>query len=200
MFKSAPIVALLAALLPATPVAANDGFGGLSATGLTFGQTEAVVMEEEDLFISLDKIAVSYVFRNVTAQDVTGEVIFPLPPIFVGDLMMSSFNLPQDANRDDLVGFTARVNGAPVAVSIDRIAVLPAPWQEDTPASAQYDTPGPDVTATLNQVGIPLSIDAEDLYARLAGAGPLPISRPRWPRHWGWPSSLDSEVRHHRPV
>jgi len=44
----------LAAILFAAPTLANDGFGGLSAAGLTFGQTDAVTMEAEDLFIGID--------------------------------------------------------------------------------------------------------------------------------------------------
>ncbi|NHB76286.1 DUF4424 family protein [Rhodobacter sp. M37P] len=63
---------LVSACLAATPAFANDGFGGLSATGLTFGQTEAIAMEEERLFIGLDRITVDYVFRNLTDRDVTG--------------------------------------------------------------------------------------------------------------------------------
>ena len=47
----------LAVLAIAAPALANDGFGGLAATGLTFGQTEAVAMEEEDLTIGIDRIA-----------------------------------------------------------------------------------------------------------------------------------------------
>ena len=65
----------------ALPALANDGFGGLSATGLTFGQTDAVEMVQEDLFIGIDKVSVDYVFRNSSDQEVTGEVIFPLPPV-----------------------------------------------------------------------------------------------------------------------
>jgi len=42
-------VALLLCL--ATPALANDGFGGFSATGLTFSQTEAGAVESEELFI-----------------------------------------------------------------------------------------------------------------------------------------------------
>ena len=116
------VLALL--ILAAGPVLANDGFGGLSATGLTFGQTEAVVMEEEDLFLSVEQVRVAYVFRNRTAEDVTGEVIFPLPPISLESLSNSDWNLPEEAGRDDLLGFTASVEGKPVAVSIDRIAVI----------------------------------------------------------------------------
>ena len=73
-------------LLP-TAAFANDGYGGLSATGLTFGQTEAVAMQEEDLYIGPKKIKVAYVFQNLTDKDVTGEVIFPLPPIMLAAMM-----------------------------------------------------------------------------------------------------------------
>ena len=74
-------IALFAA--SALPATANDGFGGLSATGLTFDQTGAAAMVEENLFIGIDKIAVDYVFRNFSDHDVPGEVIFPLPPVYV---------------------------------------------------------------------------------------------------------------------
>ncbi len=154
MFR-APLAALL---LLATPALANDGFGGLSATGLHFAQTNAVAMETEDLFIGLDRIRVAYTFRNLTDQDVTGEVIFPLPPIPLQALVNSDFNLPED--RANLVAFTATVAGQPVTPQIDRIAVIEPPWDENRPLSNQYDTPGQDVTATLARLGIPLTIDA----------------------------------------
>lgn len=117
---------------------ANDGFGGLSATGLTFGQTDAVAMVEEDLFIGMDRVAVEYLFRNTTGADVTGEVIFPLPPISIGAQMMSDWNLPDDRGRDNLVNFTATVNGQPVALAIDRQAVIEAPWEESRAAPHRW--------------------------------------------------------------
>ena len=162
----------LAVLALATPALANDGFGGLAATGLTFGQTEAVAMEEEDLTIGIDRIAVDYVFRNLTAADVTGEVIFPLPPIHVGYLMESSWNLPEDTGRDNLVGFKAVVDGKEVAVSVDRIAVLEPEWEEGRPLSFQYDTPGTDVTADLERLGIPVSLDMAKVVDALAALTP----------------------------
>ena len=78
------VLSVLAVVIAASPALANDGFGGLAATGLTFAQTDAVAMEREDLFISVDRIAVDYTFRNLTDADVTGEVIFPLPPLPAG--------------------------------------------------------------------------------------------------------------------
>lgn len=142
----------------ASPACANDGFGGLSATGLTFGQTEAVAMEEERLFIGIDRISVDYVFRNLTQQDVTGEVIFPLPPVGVWSGYEAMMNLPEDLTKPDLVDFTATVDGQPVQVTIDRIAVIQENWENAKPAD-QYDTPGRDVTADLERLGIPLTLD-----------------------------------------
>lgn len=150
------------ALLLASPAAANDGFGGLSATGLHFAQTDAIAMETEDLFISLDRIRVTYTFRNLTDRDVTGEVIFPLPPISLQALMSSDFNI-HEGDRENLVDFTATVNGQPVPTSIDRIAVIEPPWDETRPLSAQYDTPGTDVTAAIRAANLPMTIDIKSL-------------------------------------
>lgn len=156
----------------AAPVSANDGFGGLSATGLTFDQTEAVEMVEENLFISIDKVTVDYVFHNKTDTDVTGEVIFPLPPVHVWASWESSMNLPEDGTKLDLVDFIATVDGKPVEVTIDKIAVLEAPWEENRPLSEQYDTPGRDVTADLERFGLPLTLDVETIRAQLLALSP----------------------------
>lgn len=149
-------------MLTSAPLAqANDGFGGLSATGLTFGQTDAIAMEEEDLFISRDEVRVEYVFRNLTDADVTGEVIFPLPPVALSTLMNADYNLPDDPSLPDLVNFRAVVDGKVVPVSIDRIAVIEPLWEEGRPPSEQYDTPGEDVTALLLRHGMPLVPDVD---------------------------------------
>ena len=68
-------------------------------------------------------------------------------------------NLPEDLTRPDVVGFNATVDGKPVAVTIDRIAVLEEGFDEETPPSKQYDNPGRDVTAELERLGIPLTLD-----------------------------------------
>lgn len=158
--------------LVAMPVHANDGWGGLAATGLTFGQTEAVQMAEEDLFIGMDEIRVSYVFRNLSDSDVTGEVIFPLPPVNLASLGSSDWNLPDDPTIDNVAGFTATVDGVEQPVSIDRIAVIEPPWDEAAPLSQQYDSPGQDVTAELARYGIPLSLDCADVVQALMALPP----------------------------
>ena len=159
----------LLAVLPlmAAPAFANDGFGGLAATGLTFSQTDAVAMEEENLYISVDKITVDYVFRNLTNKDVTSEVIFPLPPVSLGGIIESSWNLPDDPDRPNLVNFKAVVDGVEVPLTIDRIAVIEPQWQEARPLAEQYDTPGRDVTADLARLGLPLSLNGDKVIAAL---------------------------------
>lgn len=159
---------LCLALLTA-PALANDGYGGFSATGLKFGQTEAVAMESEDLYISPTKVRVAYEFRNLTNTDVTGEVIFPMPPVSLWGTLESMWNLPEDLSQLDIVNFKAVVDGVEVPVSIDRIAVIEPPWEENRPASFQYDTPGRDVTADLDYFGIPLSLNAVEIGELLVG-------------------------------
>lgn len=146
---------------------ANDGWGGFSATGLTFGQTEAVSMLQEDLFISRDEIRVDYVFKNITDADVTGEVIFPMPPVPLTQVYYSEWNLPEDRNSADLVGFTATVDGKDQPVTIDRVAVIEPTYEENAPLAQQYDTPGRDVTAELTALGLPLSVDTATVGAAL---------------------------------
>jgi len=158
-------------LIPLT-AHANDGWGGVAATGLTFGQTDAVAMQEEDLFISRDKIRVDYLFKNLTDQDVTGEVIFPMPPINLTYFAQSDWNLPEDPSAADLAGFTATVNGADQPITIDRIAVIEPPYDENAPLSQQYDTPGRDVTAEITALGLPLTLDYDAITQALLAMTP----------------------------
>lgn len=166
------VLCLSAICATAMPGWANDGFGGLTATGLTFDQTEAVEMVEENLFIGIDRINVDYVFHNITDQDVTGEVIFPLPPVHVWASWESSMNLPADLTKADLVDFTATVDGQPVTLSIDKIAVVEDSWSEERAPSDQYDSLGRDVTAELERFGIPLTLDVETIRGMLLAASP----------------------------
>lgn len=159
--------AALALLALSAPALANDGFGGLSATGLQFGQTDKVAMLSEDLQIGPERISVEYVFENQSDADVSGEVIFPLPPISLAGVWEGMFNLPEDPWPENLVGFTALVEGQKVAVAIDRIAVLEPQWEEEPSPASFYESPGEDVTARLTELGIPLSTDPVAVKAAL---------------------------------
>lgn len=160
-----------AALLTAC-ASANDGFGGLSATGLQFDQTGVVQMLSEDLYLGLDEVRVSYVFRHIGDEDLTGEVIFPLPPINLGAINESDFAIERaDLDKENIVGFTATVDGAKVPVKVDRIAVKEGPYEENPAPAKAYDSPGEDITALLKGYGVPLSLNFETVAAAL---GKLP--------------------------
>lgn len=60
---------------------ANDSAASVAAGGIQFHKTPGIVMEKEDLFISPERVKVSYVFKNVTDKDITVEVFFPIPPL-----------------------------------------------------------------------------------------------------------------------
>lgn len=164
-----PLILLACLLLTPVLCGANDGFGGLTATGLQFHQSGSVRMLSEDLFLSPDQVRVTSVFRNVGSDEVRGEVIFPLPPISLSALIDSGFALPEhQLRRDNVVDFTATINGRPIEVHTERIAVREPPYDERRTPSAGYDTPGEEITALLKELGIPLSLNTTDVAAALA--------------------------------
>ena len=156
---------LIAFLLLAPPAAsANDGYGGLTATGLQFGKSKTVRMVSEDLFLSPKQVRVRYVFHNDGPQDEQGEVIFPLPPISLAELQMSGFAIEEEKlHQENAIDFIAMVNGKKVAVRAERRAILEPPWDEQRPASGRYDAPGKDVTALLKGYGLPLSWQHQEI-------------------------------------
>jgi len=168
------ILLLLAMLLAPAAGRANDGFGGLTATGLQFRQSDKVRMVSEDLFLSLQEIRVRYLFRNDGPEPVSGEIIFPLPPISLAELADDlMFALPREQlDRENFLRFTASVDGRPLTVQSERIAVLEPPVDERRALAAPYETPGEEVTGLLEELAIPLSLDAAKVAAVLASLPP----------------------------
>lgn len=158
--------------------AANDGFGGLSATGLQFGKSDRVRMVREDLFLSPNKVDVRYLFHNEGNETVAGEVIFPLPPISLAELTDTGFALDEARLRaDNPVHFTARINGMPIPIRTDRIAIVEPPYEQRTLARDRYDAPGREVTALLQEYRIPLSLHVEEVASFLARLPPSALQR-----------------------
>ena len=58
---------------------ANDSAAGLAATGIYFKDEKNISIEEEVLYINANKVEVSYIFKNHSAQDISTEVAFPMP-------------------------------------------------------------------------------------------------------------------------
>ena len=109
------------------------------------------------------------VFHNEHAEEVRGQVIFPLAPISLAEMVETSFAVsPDRLAREDVVGFTALVNGAPVKVQTDRIAVRSRGFEEQRPLAAQFEDPGEEVTDHLRTLNIPLSMDVDKVVRLLA--------------------------------
>lgn len=74
--KKTLIFTLLAAPLFAQ---ANDTTGFVSTGGIEYIKNDKIAMQREELFISQAKIKVNYQYKNLTDQDVSETVLFPLP-------------------------------------------------------------------------------------------------------------------------
>ena len=67
-------------LLMSSVVFGNDGSGAaVPSGGLQLRREARISMEKERLTIGMERVAVEYEFRNTTGQDITTEVLFPLP-------------------------------------------------------------------------------------------------------------------------
>ena len=111
--------ALLAALqvLPCIPALADDSAASVAAGGLVARRETRIVMANEVLKISPQKVVVDYDFRNDTDESVTTEVAFPIPP----------YENSPDQYPPKVLSFSdfkLAINGTPVRVATDARAFL----------------------------------------------------------------------------
>jgi hypothetical protein len=203
----ASCAALVLAAFAATPDAsANDTTAEMGTGGLVLARSDAVSMVKEVLSISMERITVDYVFKNVTDRNVETIVAFPMPDIrFSPDGMIA---IPK-TEADNFLGFTVTVDGAAVEPQLEQRAFAS----------------GIDITQTLKERGIPLQpmneagaavLDGLDDAAReeLAaigaillmesdvGEGPQTIAEPLWTLrstyHWRmtFPAGKEIAVAH----
>src|SRR5512142_3146984 len=99
-------VAILAGLFVAAEAHANDSAAVIGAGGLELTKSDSIVMESEDLYLSLPEVRVSYVFRNTSDRDVETVVAFPLPDARLG-WMHRLLDIPRSGLN--FVGFSVRV-------------------------------------------------------------------------------------------
>jgi hypothetical protein len=143
----------------AAPAFANDTSATLGAGGLEITRTDAIEMKSEDLFISMERIAVRYVFRNKTGEDVKTLLAFPLP-----DLMSAWQESPLDIPVPDspnFVGFKTKVDGADIPLQVENRATFK----------------GQDRTEELLSLGAPLNPLAPDFSDRIAKLPPASIAK-----------------------
>ncbi len=140
-------IALLASVLVASfhvPAFADASeAAAVPAGGIQFKKGKNISMEREDLFISLDKIEATLVFKNHSHKNITTLVAFPVPEYYLDPTGHS-------AKFED---FSVNINGKKIKHQIDKRAVLK----------------GKDVTDVLERMDIPWEDDnynADDLNER----------------------------------
>ena len=129
---------------------ANDTAVTLGAGGLVPIKTTAIVMEDEDLSISVREITVHYVFRNTSNKDIDAIIAFPLPDLNGGEVFNTPINLP-DETELNFVRFSVSSAGVPIPVKVDARAFLDKA----------------DITARLDAAGLPVNVLLEPLNAAL---------------------------------
>jgi hypothetical protein len=157
---------LLLATVAVLPIAANDTLATLGAGGLIPLKASNIVMESEDLEVSVHRITVRYVFRNLGERDVDATVAFPLPELDGGVVENVLINLPS-AQPLNFVDFRMTVNGKPVSTQVE--------------ARAFKDKR--EITADLLALGLPLSpMDAriKGLFMKLSAADQQRLLTSHW--------------------
>lgn len=72
---------LVCGVLFATYVHANDSTGYVAAGGVQYIKNDKIAMHSEELYVSKDLIKVDYQFKNLSNQDITETILFPLPKV-----------------------------------------------------------------------------------------------------------------------
>jgi hypothetical protein len=147
MKKNIVVIALAAALL-SSHASANDSSAAIGLGGLELTQNDAISMDSEDLYLSLDKVTVKYRFTNRSDRDVETLISFPLPAIpngINGPLGDSSYPDWKD------IGFKTLVDGKAIALD----------YRERVTANGQ------NVEKRLKELGWPVRFWEQDFDARI---------------------------------
>jgi hypothetical protein len=111
----AGLLALFALGLP--PAAANDSQAEWALGGLVLRPSEAIRLDSQDLFISRDRVRVTYRFTNTTGTDIDILVAFPLP-----DFRLGVTEFPPDYAGE--LDFRTTVDGRPLALELVQRAMF----------------------------------------------------------------------------
>ncbi len=174
-------LALMGGLLTSAAALANDSVAGLGAGGLEFETSDAVTMEKENLFISLSRIQVDYVFRNVSDKPVDIYVAFPLPVMKLEEILgYGAYNVP-DPESAAFIPFETRVNDRPVPTSVQTKAFLNGKdiTRDLRDAKVAFDIPGRKLMESLGRLS---RADIRKLTAMgaLADGGCGEMVCPKW--------------------
>lgn len=111
-------LAVAAAALLAMPSSANDSSAAIGLGGLELTHNDAISMDSEDLYLSLDEVRVKYRFTNHSNKDVETLISFPLPAIPDGiEGYLGDTSYPDWSEHE----FTTTVDGKPVKLESHQV-------------------------------------------------------------------------------
>jgi Domain of unknown function (DUF4424) len=140
--------AICITLLASAPAAANDSSAELAIGGLTLVKSGAISMDSEDLYISKDRVRVTYRFTNSSNADIETLVAFPLPDLAGGE---SEGETP--VNYRTSLDFKTLADGKSVKLELVEQAAFK----------------GVDITRKLADLHIPLSDLEDGFHVRING-------------------------------
>jgi hypothetical protein len=103
---------------------AQEGFAALGAGGIELQKTNALVLLEKDLNISLLKITAKYVFENVTNEPYTTKISFPFPEYFPFSQESSDSGFHGGEGLSLGLSFSVKVNGKTISLNRERAAFI----------------------------------------------------------------------------
>jgi hypothetical protein len=176
-------IAFLAAALAimCQTASANDSAAEVAIGGLTLMPSRDIALENEELFISVDAVRVSYRFRNTTKRDIELLVAFPLPELPNGGSSEGDIGISDDWSST--LAFSTLVDGEPVKLGYRETAIFK----------------GSDITARLNMEGINVFSSNDAFHSRINALSPEKrqqlisegliseagyAKEPLWTAHW----------------
>ena len=121
MIKTRAFLGALAAIGLAGQADANDSMAQMKTGGLEFVQNDDVVMAEEKLYVSPEKVTVDYRFHNNSTKDVESLVAFPMPDLESG--VELNVAIDYDAG-DNFLGFTVNQDGKDIKPELQQQAFV----------------------------------------------------------------------------
>jgi len=97
----------------------NETAAEIAASGIIFKEEKNISIEKEDLYISQDRVEVSYVFKNHSSEDIKTIIAFPVPD-YDYDLTATG----NQASWRDFHDFTVEVDGQKTAYQVEARALF----------------------------------------------------------------------------
>ncbi|MFH0341640.1 MAG: DUF4424 family protein [Chromatiales bacterium] len=100
---------------------ANGSPSEFAAGGVVFREAADIAIAREDLYVSVDLVRVSYVYRSDAEETQSITIAFPMPPMSLGGdpYPLAGFN---EADPRNYMAFAVKVNGKPVAAKLHEYA------------------------------------------------------------------------------